>query len=87
MKARDTSLSTGSIPWLLLSAKANQGPGLFSSVKSIQRLNTTGGAAPATASQAQAGQEARIPYTATYAFFVGIHRPGIPLDTHLGTIP
>ena len=71
VKAKDTSLSSGSIPWLLLGAKATAGKGLFSPVKSIQRLNTVGGAAPATAAQAQAGQEVRMPYTATYAFFVG----------------
>ena len=71
VKAKDTSLSSGSIPWLLLGAKATAGKGLFSPVKSIQRLNTVGGAAPVNASQAQAGQEARVPYTATYAFYVG----------------
>jgi hypothetical protein len=70
VKAKDTSLSSGSIPWLLLSAKSTSGNGLFSRIKSIQRLNTSGGAAPATASQAQAGQEAKVPYTATYAFYV-----------------
>ena len=71
VKAKDTSLSSGSIPWLLLGAKTTAGKGLFSPVKSIQRLNTVGGAAPASAGQAQAGQEARVPYTAIYAFFVG----------------
>ena len=71
VKAKDTSLSSGSIPWLLLGAKATSGKGLFSPVKSIQRLNTVGGAAPATAGQVQAGQEVRVPYTATYAFYVG----------------
>jgi hypothetical protein len=70
VKAKDTSFSTGSIPWLLLGAKDTSGVGLFSSVKSIQRLNTTGGAAPAEATPAQAGREARVPYTATYAFYV-----------------
>ncbi len=70
VRAKDTSFSTGSIPWLLLSAKATSGAGLFGSIKSIQRLNTTGGAAPMMASEAQAGQEARVPYTASYAFFV-----------------
>ena len=70
--AKDTSLSGGSIPWLLLGAKSTSGDGLFSRVRSIQRLNTTGGAAPAEAPSAgQAGQEVRVPYTATYAFYVG----------------
>jgi hypothetical protein len=70
VKAKDTSRSAGSIPWLLLGAKSVSGDGLFGRVKSIQRLNTTGGAAPASASPAQAGQEARVPYTATYLFYV-----------------
>lgn len=71
VKAKDTSHSKGSIPWLLLSAKTTSGKGLFSPVKSIQRLNTVGGAAPSSASRAQAGQEVRVPYSATYAFYVG----------------
>jgi hypothetical protein len=71
VKAKDTSLSGGSIPWLLLSARATSGEGLFSPVKSIQRLNTMGGAAPVSASQEQIGQEVRVPYTATYVFYVG----------------
>lgn len=71
VKAKDTSLSSGSIPWLLLGAKTTSGAGLFSAVRSIQRLDTVGGAAPASASPAQAGQEVRVPYTATYAFYVG----------------
>jgi len=71
VRAKDTSLAGGSIPWLLLNAKATAGPGLFGPVKSVQRLNTTGGAAPASASPAKAGQELRVPYTATYAFYVG----------------
>jgi hypothetical protein len=70
VRAKDTNFSSGSIPWLLLSAKTTSGEGLFSRVQSIQRLNTTGGAAPATASAAQAGQEIRVPYTATYAFYI-----------------
>jgi Protein of unknown function (DUF3455) len=70
--AKDTSLSVGSIPWLLLGAKSTSGNGLFSRVKSIQRLDTTGGAAPAAAPGLdQVGQEVRVPYTATYAFYIG----------------
>jgi hypothetical protein len=34
----------------------------------IQRLNTAGGLAPATAGAA-IGQEARVPYTADYLFY------------------
>jgi hypothetical protein len=73
VQAKDTSRSEGSIPWLLLSAKSNSGEGLFSRVRSIQRLDTSGGAAPAEPpGKAQAGQEIRVPYRATYAFYVAI---------------
>lgn len=68
VKAKDTSRSTGSIPWLLLAAKATSGSGRFARVKSIQRLDTSGGAAPA-AGPSQAGQIIKVPYQATYAFF------------------
>jgi hypothetical protein len=44
------------------------GPGIFERATYIQRLNSTGGLAPATA-PTQLGQEARVPYTAEYYFF------------------
>jgi hypothetical protein len=69
VQAKDTSRSAGSIPWLLLSAKATSGTGVFGRVTSIQRLNTSGGAAPGQVSPAHAGEEARVAYTATYVFF------------------
>jgi peroxiredoxin len=73
VKAKDTTQSAGSIPWLLLTAKSNSGEGLFGRVKSIQRLATTGGGAPAEAPvKAQAGQEVRVPYRAIYAFYVTV---------------
>src|SRR5690242_13602672 len=56
-----------SIAWLSLSAVAN-GPGIFSNVNFIQRLNTVGGNAPSTPGSV-VGQEARIPYTADYLFY------------------
>ena len=56
------------IPWLLLSAASTTGPGIFKRTTYIQRVNTTGGLAPATP-PTQAGQEARVPYTADYYFF------------------
>jgi Protein of unknown function (DUF3455) len=59
-----------SIPWLLLSAKSNAGKGIFSDVKSIQRLRTVGGIAPAGGcGQSQAGQELRTSYSADYVFY------------------
>lgn len=59
------------IPWLMLPAKSTEGNGLFSKVKSIQRLNTEGGVAPATGcDKANAGKEVRVDYQATYYFYV-----------------
>jgi hypothetical protein len=60
----------GAIPWLLLGAKSVGPDGSFSKVTSIQRVNTTGGAAPTSGcSKATAGTPARVPYTADYYFF------------------
>jgi hypothetical protein len=71
VKARDNGPDPNAIPWLLLSAKSTSGTGVFSQVKSIQRMNTVGGKAPAeTCSQAKAGKGARVDYKATYYFFV-----------------
>jgi Protein of unknown function (DUF3455) len=69
-KARDNGPDPKAIPWLLLSAKSNTGSGIFSTVKSVQRLQTVGGIAPAEAcTAAQVGREARVPYTAVYNFY------------------
>ena len=64
----------GTIPWLLLSAVAN-GSGPYGSkladVTFIQRVNTTGGVAPAaaTCNAASTGKVAEVPYTADYHFW------------------
>lgn len=68
VKARDPGPDAKAIPWLLLAAKSNGGSGVFSATKSIQRVATVGGPAPAEACTA-AGQVARVPYTATYYFY------------------
>jgi Protein of unknown function (DUF3455) len=69
--ARANSPLANAIPWLLLSAKTASGTGIFSGVKSIQRLHTVGGSAPAAGcNQAQIGQELRVSYTADYLFYV-----------------
>ena len=60
-------VDAGSIPWLLLTA-VPRGPGVFSQVAFIQRLNTVGGNAPSTPG-AVIGQEAEVPYTADYLFY------------------
>ena len=71
VKARDNGPDSGAIPWLLLTAKSNSGSGVFSRTTSIQRVNTVGGTAPTEGcSEAQAGKVARVPYKATYYFYV-----------------
>jgi hypothetical protein len=62
------TVDPGAIPWLLLSAKNPEGPGIFANTTYIQRVNTTGGKAP-TADGAFVGQVARVPYTADYFFY------------------
>lgn len=57
----------GNIDWLLLTG-ASQGHGMLGEVSFIQRLDTVGGIAPATLPTGL-GQEAKVPYTATYVFF------------------
>ena len=58
------------IPWLLLEAQEHSGTGVFSTVTYIQRLDTVGGTAPAEGcDESHEGEEARVPYEATYGFF------------------
>ena len=59
---------TTAIPWLLLEAVSTAGPGIFSSVTYIQRVNTTGGLAPSAPGSA-IGETVQIPYTAEYYFY------------------
>jgi hypothetical protein len=70
VKERADAPVAGAIPWLLLGTKSVGPEGRFSTVTSIQRVNTAGGAAPASGcTQASAGKAARVPYTADYYFF------------------
>lgn len=70
VKARDPGPTSSAIPWLLLAARTHTGTGLFASTKSIQRVATTGGLAPAAAcAVGNPGTIARVPYTATYYFY------------------
>jgi hypothetical protein len=64
------TVTSTAIPWLILSAVPADtiGPGIFARTTYIQRVNTTGGLAPAAA-PTQANQEARVPYTAEYFFY------------------
>jgi uncharacterized protein DUF3455 len=57
-----------SIPWLLLRATPDAGPGIFRRTTYIQRLNTVGGNAPAQAG-AFVGEQRNVPYTADYLFY------------------
>lgn len=59
----------GAIPQLLLASTGNRGPGLLAAVTYIQRLNTTGGLAPAGACTTE-GATVSVRYTAKYAFWV-----------------
>jgi hypothetical protein len=67
------SAVAGSIPELLLHATDHVGAGEFENVTFIQRLNTTGGVAPAatTCSASNLGEVQKIPYTADYYFYTG----------------
>jgi Protein of unknown function (DUF3455) len=69
--ANRPSPETGSIPWLLLRAKAGTTVGSLASVTLIRRTETHGGTAPASGCQSpqDAGKTVQIPYTATYTFY------------------
>jgi hypothetical protein len=59
-----------SIPWLLLAATVAQSGETFGRIDFVQRLNTSGGAAPVSGcAGASAGAESRVPYTADYYFY------------------
>jgi hypothetical protein len=59
-----------SIPWLLLNATVAQPGATFDRVDFVQRVNTSGGAAPASGcTSASPGVEVRVPYTADYYFY------------------
>ena len=58
----------GSIPQLLLKATANRGTGILGTVTYINRLDTSGGAAPA--GSCTSGQTVGVPYSAQYLFYV-----------------
>ena len=57
----------GAIPELLLEVKTHSGQGILSTVTHIQRMNTSGGVAPATA--CTDGEKASVPYKANYLFW------------------
>jgi len=67
-KIKECKPDPTSIPWLLLKATSNQGPGLFGAVSFIQRVNTKGGLAP-IAPGPTIGALADVPYTTEYYFY------------------
>ncbi|MBI2771120.1 MAG: DUF3455 domain-containing protein [Burkholderiales bacterium] len=70
VKGRDPGPDASAIPWLLLAAKTTTGAGALTPTRSIQRVQTGGGLAPARpCGAANAGEAARVPYTATYYFY------------------
>jgi len=70
VKGRVDAPMAGAIPWLLLTARSDGPPGLFSAVTSVQRINTSGGVAPAAGCVREtAGAAARVDYRADYYFF------------------
>ena len=70
VRAKAASPDAASIDWLLLSAKATSGPGLFARVVFVQRLNTVGGQAPTkTCNGDNLGDQIRVPYSAEYDFY------------------
>ncbi|HZP66539.1 MAG TPA: DUF3455 domain-containing protein [Rudaea sp.] len=70
VKAKDAGPSPTAVPWLLLSAKSTRGSGVFAATKSIQRVATAGGVAPAKAcTEASVDAIERSPYSATYYFY------------------
>jgi hypothetical protein len=60
------------IPQLLLKSTGNRGPGLLGAVTYLQRLNTTGGLAPA--GMCTDGTTVSVPYTADYTFWTATGR-------------
>lgn len=72
VKARADAPVAGAIPWLLLDTRRTGTEGLFSRVTGIQRVNTSGGVAPAAGCTRQtAGAVARVYYTADYNLLAG----------------
>lgn len=62
------TLDTNAIPWLLLQKVTTDGPGIFSKITYVQRVNTVGGLRPTTPGST-VGEEAKMPYTTEYYFY------------------
>jgi Protein of unknown function (DUF3455) len=62
----------GAIPWLLLRAASAQGDGVLGNVDYIQRLDTTGGVAPAGPCNPAERVTLSVPYRALYRFHAAV---------------
>ncbi len=75
MSSDPAYVAPGAIAWLLLTKAGTQagpdGGDMLTATTYIQRLNTTGGVAPATgcSSSTDIGNKAFVPYTADYYFY------------------
>jgi hypothetical protein len=70
MVATKPATESGAVAWLLLKVVDKSGDGELRTAEYITRTNTKGGAAPSTGCDAaHQGQQARVPYTATYRFY------------------
>ena len=71
VKARADATSADAIPWLLLAARSDGPAGTFSTITSVQRVNTVGGKAPpaSSCSAGNRGATARVGYSADYHFY------------------
>jgi hypothetical protein len=70
----------GAIPWLRLDYAGTRfgprGGGRLAYTSHVQRVNTSGGPAPATGcvDEADIGKKALVPYSADYYFYTPVHR-------------
>ena len=70
VKSKLDAPEKGAIPWLLLKARSHEGKGVFRLTTWIQRVNTTGGKAPAQGcDESSKDREVRVNYTADYLFY------------------
>ena len=60
----------GNLPWALYRTQSTTDTGLFAGVTSVQRVNTSGGAAPASGcTDTSLGTETRVAFTADFYFY------------------
>ena len=67
-RVSDCTPDSSAIAWLKLQTVSTNGPGIFSSVTYVQRVNTTGGLVPSTPGTMM-DEAVEVPYTAEYYFY------------------